>query len=175
MREVVVDMLIGSYIIDPVATLAPQLRVKSPRAACNVAAVLAVSATTWRSATGGGDWKPQVNHYVIGVRVQGSSDPDVLHELPVSSDTAAMCACKTAMYVGWLLKETHARGDCGVDCMAYYDDVDRSEASWRKIRREIYMFMNSVKHIPTWQGRGAISLKSYCSCLTSFSWVGAGS
>ena len=103
MREVVVDMLIGSYIIDPVATLAPQLRVKSPRAACNVAAVLAVSATTWRSATGGGDWKPQVNHYVIGVRVQGSSDPDVLHELPVSSDPTAMCARKKALRVGRLL------------------------------------------------------------------------
>ena len=150
MREVVVQMLIGSYIIDPVATFAPQLRVKSPRAACKVAAVQAVSATTWRSATGGGHWKPQINHYVIGVRVQGSSDPDVLHELPVSSDTTAMCARKKAMSVGWLLKETQALGDCGIDCMSYYDEVVRSDASWRKIRHEIYMFMNSVKHIPTW-------------------------
>ena len=69
MREVAVQMLIGSYIVDPVATVAPQLRVESPRAACKVAAVQAVRATTWQSATGGGHWKPQINHYVIGVRV----------------------------------------------------------------------------------------------------------
>ena len=62
-----------------------------------------------------------------------------------------MCARKQAVSVGWLLKETQALGDCGIDCMAYYDEVARSDASWRKIRHEIYMFMNSVKHIPTWQ------------------------
>ncbi len=35
--------------------------------------------------------------------------------------------------------------------MSHYDEVDRSEASWRKIRHDVYMFMNSVKHIPAWQ------------------------
>ena len=127
-------MLFGDEVWDILEVFAPDLLPMYVLGECRVAAV--------RLQTGGqmivagrrtsGD--ASANHYVIGVASGLARDKG----LPINPSTSAK---RGALRAGWILKDTIAQGDCGLDVMAYHLGLERTQASWDSIRRDIADFL----------------------------------
>jgi hypothetical protein len=115
---------------------------------CRVAAVLLKSNGTLQAASG---HPPVINHYVIAVTIVGAAQPDVLGEWPDALAQRSGTAAVAARKAGLALKVTDTTGDCGIDCMAYYDGESRTSATFVALRGELADFMVANRADPAWQ------------------------
>jgi hypothetical protein len=165
-NHVQVQMLFGSAIVDLQKVFAPDM--PSHSVSClRVAAVrCAVGVEHWLSAVGpGGEYHTcDVNHYVIGVAADpaavAATGYDGVAGTSLDGDAAlplSTSARKNALRVGWMLRETVADGDCGIDCMSYHLRQDRTLADRNGIRSELGDFIKKVADDKAWQD-------VFCTC-----------
>ena len=58
-----------------------------------------------------------LNHWLIGKRKAAGEPPESYYK---------NLAGAVAEHAGWSIRKTVAQGDCGIDCMAYYDGRPRT-------------------------------------------------
>ena len=88
------------------------------------------------------------NHFVIGVCVPGLRLK--AGSLKTEGPTPRL-ASRAALKVQWMLKQTAAQGDCGIDVMAFHSRRPRTAPSWKTIRKELADFMFACSERPEWQ------------------------
>ena len=144
-----VEMLFGLSVRELLAWFAPGLGPASPGLPERIARVAAVQCTArqgvWLAAQGS---LPQMNHFVISV-------PSTKRQLdgtpgPKPSGAFTKCAKGAALRAGWLLKDTVSDGNCAPDTMAYYEGLERSQASYCLVRSRIADFMTAKAACPQW-------------------------
>jgi hypothetical protein len=147
LRGVRVLMLYGKNIVDVRAWFGCDLPRQVLVGTHRLAAVKVTDRGTWLSAPELGSGR--TNHFVIGV---AAKDRRIV-KAPVAGRSLVVTTAKSAaLSVGWTLKATVAQGDCGVDCMAYYDNAaNRCRKSWLAVRLELAEFMESVHTQAVWQ------------------------
>ena len=90
-----------------------------------------------------------MNHFVIGVQStkrQLDGTP-----LPRPSGVFTKCAKNAVRREGWLLTDTVTDGNCGPDTMAYYEGLERTQASYCLVRSRIADFMTAKAACPQMQ------------------------
>ena len=151
MRDRPVLMLFGSSIVNIRDFFSPPGPPPTGRAV-RVAAVRLTTKGGYKAETmvtekGTYGYQPLVNHYLIGTAgapaaASGGHGPE----------KRSSCAVREALRVGWMLRETQACGDCGVDVMAWHERRVRIPSTFRAIREELAAFMIGVKDDASWQG-----------------------
>jgi hypothetical protein len=135
LEHVVVEMLLGQYVVDVISVSAPALRPASPKGTHRVCAVRLLMSGEWRAAASASDWKFDANHFVIGCRIQGVEPPASSSSFPSLPKAQTRCARLCAADVGRFSKETAAQGDCATDVMAYFRGWSRSAEDPQRPRR----------------------------------------
>jgi hypothetical protein len=138
LRDRVVHMLFGDNLINLATLFGGPLCQVALENDCHVAAVSLVA--------GGGLLASRtdircVNHFVIAVPVVGAA----------ASASASRSAAVAARKAGFALKLTNATGDCGIDCMTFFDGLSRTPASFGTLRGELADFMVEHSADPAWQ------------------------
>ena len=158
-----VHLLLGDHVTDIRACFAPGLPALVSDDIHRVAGVWS-SHGLWLSAVRNGVAVPQMNHFVIGVAKQGSASAASSSCLDAAASSSAegsaaagahaaasssaegsaawpaaipLSAQRCAMRAGWLLKATEARGNCGIDAMAYHGGRSRTPAALATLREEL--------------------------------------
>ena len=54
-----------------------------------------------------------------------------------------------------------ADGDCALDCMAYFQGLQRTKAVWEELREELACFTLSVSRLSEWQ-EAFMTCQEYC-------------
>ena len=170
-----VHMLLGDHVTDIRACFAPGLPALVSDDIHRVAGVWS-SHGLWLSSVRDGILLPRVNHYVIGVAAHGSASAASSSWENAASGSAAgsastvagaaasssagekaagpvrrpLSAKRCAMRVGWILKATEARGNCGIDAMAHHGGWSRTAASLSALRAELADAMLQRMADPAW-------------------------
>jgi hypothetical protein len=150
LRQVRVHILMGSNVVDVLSMFGDGLGGFEPVDTHRVVAVRG-SPRGWLSAEVHGTSGWTSNHFMIGCLLAGREEVPLSTSLPHKSSTVDQAAWRDASDVGWALKETDATGDCGIDAMAYHDELARCSKSWRLVRHEIASFMRLHAESPLWQ------------------------
>ena len=146
-----VDVLIlfGRNIVNVAETFAARI----PRRIEGVGRVAAVRIGDhgrWLSAISpGGDWRPDANHFVIGVAGKTTSSETALG--PLASVVPSASARREAMKAHWVLLPTDSSGDCGLDCMSHILGQLRARENWDAIRGRLAGFIRRVADDEMWQ------------------------
>ncbi len=151
-KKIQVKMLFGSAIVDLRQVFAPDMPLHS-RSCLRVGAVrIAADTEHWLSAVGlGGGVLPQINHFVIGVAAIPAAGEATSHdEGAATSYSLSPWAVNAALQVGWMLRETVADGDCGIDCMSYHLGLPRTLKTRVGIRAQLCDFIEAVAEDKAW-------------------------
>ena len=153
LRKRRVHLCFGAQVVDIVRVFAPWLEDHIDGSKQVVRALgCVIAGGKLRVATTTDGLLPQMNHWVIGVPVANfcidveSDGASKDFSFPSMTD-AAFAAGK----VGWRVKETEAKGNCGVDAMTYSDNKrERNEASFKALRDELSKCMTDISTHDLW-------------------------
>ena len=150
-------MLIGSNIIDIVKLLGgADFGLPANAPVCRVIAAWFEGGVSY-AVVRGNSGAPRVNHYLVGTPLQGSAVKAIPgecshHEVNVvsggsslsakaSMSTSRVLACHAAACKGWHMHLTQAAGDCGIDCMCFFENIERTQQSYRSVRSRLCDFI----------------------------------
>jgi hypothetical protein len=129
-HNVRVLLLFGSHVNDIRRIFAPHLPAET-EGTCR-ACVVRNNGGRWLSSVAkSGAILPEANHFVIAKAIPNDS------QTPAVRMTESSCARRAARQAGWILAETNATGDCGIDVMSHHLGYPRTPAIWASIRGEI--------------------------------------
>jgi hypothetical protein len=94
---------------------------------------------------------PKMNHWVIGVPIEGHCiDVDATPEGVVGDSTTYVDARLAAGKVGWCVLETDDYGNCCMDALTHHDRKPRNQENWMATRQEIAFCMDSIADQDLW-------------------------
>ena len=163
-------MLLGADVWDIMEVFAPGVSIPADAPVCRVAAVRVSASGSWLSPGLPGQGL-DANHFVIG-----SAPREPLPCAPASSKArgAGGDAQSNALRLGWLLRETVAQGDCGLDVMAYHLGLERIPLCWLELRVRIADFLDEHAADASWQEIAEACQESSTSDASrSSAWLGA--
>ena len=91
---------------------------------------------------------PKLNHWVIGLPVAGVVDLDA--EAAAAPPKKYLDARLAAGKAGLHVKVTVTDGNCGIDCMSFWDGTPRHKKTWAAIREEVADYMREVADQDLW-------------------------
>lgn len=147
LRSVELLMLFGDHLVNLPELFGGSLPVVALENPCRVAAVRLRKGGRMDAASGN---PPIINHYVIALPIVGVHSAAAHSSLPDKSGKAGSAAV-AARRAGLALKLTNAEGDCGIDCMVFFDGLSRTAASFAAMRTELADFMVANRNNPAWQ------------------------
>ena len=147
MRNAALHMLFGESLVDIGAVFAPAIApvfVDLPvEQTCVVVACLATSSGLLAAGARAGVL-PRVNHYVVGVPLANCTNSLVLDctslATQLSSPGPQSCGAMS-LNAGFALRLTGMVGDCGVECMCFFEGRNADHLTVRQIRRDLAEFM----------------------------------
>ena len=146
LRGVEVLMLFGDHLVNLQELFGGSLAMVALEHTCRVAAVLMRPDGRMDASRGA---RPKVNHYVIAVPIAGVPAVAVHPKLALEAGRAGS-ASAAARRAGLALKITDTYGDCGIDCMTFFDGVGRSPATWSAMRNDLADYMVAHRSDPAW-------------------------
>ena len=170
LRKVRVIVHMGHSLIDVVARLLPVLQAAEHSSnVANVAFAAAVH-VAWVKVTGATHDEPEIaTPPVAASSAELGFDPDLnhwvfLHALPGASpsyvDEAKIANETYRSYLfrsNFLLVDTIAQGDCGMDCMAITEGTARTPQNWFHLRQELCKFSVEAAVVPHWRSAFILS------------------
>jgi hypothetical protein len=137
LRQRAVQVLFGRNLVDLTTILGGPLSNVPIEDGIYIAAVRVVAKGRWLPAVGA---SPGINHWVIGV-AHPTPKPD-----DKGRDTVSL-----ARQAGLLLKPTESCGECGLDCLCYFEGKPRDRDGFQNMRDELADYLDTVVAVPSWQ------------------------
>jgi hypothetical protein len=137
-RERMATIIFGNNLVwlgELFGTPLAQVALENP---CHVVAVVMTAKGELLAAQGD---LPNINHFVIAVPIAGAT----------AQKSTSRMAVVAARKAGFAVKLTDATGDCGIDCMTFFDGSARTAASFSNLREELADFMVNHAEDKAWQ------------------------